>query len=315
MSDTDSTSTDSISTDSTFTDSTDSSDSSDSSDATDSTKIKKRTTEKNRKTFKQICKRYDLYGILNDISKNTVISGCDDYKNSCNIICDKCPEDNNIYACCKCHNSIKEIGHELSHNDIKMIQCIKCKHKQEFKNKCDKCDLKFASYCCYECKLMNNIKDREIYHCNKCNACRIGKQSDYEHCDKCKLCVQKQNIKIHGCIQGMMDADRLCPICQDGIRTQLSLIMKCGHTIHKDCYDLLVKNTYKCPECSQTIKDTTELFKNMAQEIRETTLHSELHRMVKIRCNDCGNENMAQYHYIGTMCPNKKCKSFNTYQI
>jgi hypothetical protein len=297
--------------------STDSSDLSDSlsSDSSDSFKKKAFSKDKKEKSFKRICKKYDLYGILNDIPRNAEISGCDDYKNRCNIICDKCPEDKNIYPCHKCHNSINEIGHELLHHDIKMIQCIKCKCKQEFKDRCEKCDLIFSSYYCYDCKLMDNTKDREIYHCDKCNACRIGKQSDYEHCDKCKICVQKDNIKTHGCIQGMMDADRLCPICQDGIRTQISLIMKCGHTIHKECFDLLIKNTYKCPECSQTIKDTKELFKNMAQEIRETTLHSELHRMVKIRCNDCNNENMAQYHYIGTMCPNQKCKSFNTYQI
>ena len=302
--------TDTTSTDTTSTSTTDTT----STSTTDTTSTSTKSNKKER-TFKQICKKYDLYGIINEIPRTAEVYGCDDYKNRCNIICNKCPKDNNIYPCHKCHNSIKEIDHELSHYDITMIQCIKCKHKQEFKEICDNCDLKFSSYCCFVCKLMDNTKDNDIYHCNDCNTCRIGKKSDYEHCNKCKICVEKHMIKKHGCIQGMMDADRLCSICQDGIRSQLSLIMKCGHTIHKICFDLLIKSTYKCPECSQTIKDTTELFKNMAQEIRETTLHSELSRMIKIRCNDCGNENMAQYHYIGTMCPNKKCNSFNTYQI
>lgn len=206
--------------------------------------------------------------------------------------------------------------HDMETENIERIQCIKCEHKQLFNDSCEKCKIKFAKYVCFTCKLMDNRGSKDdYYHCDSCKCCLVGKRSDYRHCNKCETCVQKNKISTHPCRKGMWDPDKLCSICQTGIRTQLSVIMVCGHIVHQDCFNVLTQKSYKCPECSKTIKDTRKIFEKMAREIDATPLHPDLQKTVNIRCNDCTKESAAPFHYIGIRCLNDTCRSFNTYEL
>lgn len=305
---------------------------------------KKQDMDQDRAVFNDLCKKYgfDYTGMLQSSY------GCEHYRNACKVYCDQCPDGKNIYPCHKCHNehmmkldlqktmklyrdnnpisknnksrkdNITKIDlpvHDMESEEIQYIQCIKCEHKQQFGKTCKKCKTIFCKYICFVCKLMDNRGADDYYHCNSCNCCLVGKRSDFLHCDKCETCVQKNKIVSHPCRKGMWDIDKLCSICQTGIRTQLSVIMVCGHIVHHDCFNVLTQNTYKCPECSKTIKDTRKIFEKLAREIDATPLHPDLQKKIKIRCNDCGEENTADFHYIGTRCLNDMCKSFNTYEI
>ncbi|VBB18515.1 CHY zinc finger domain-containing protein [Yasminevirus sp. GU-2018] len=219
------------------------------------------------------------------------------------------------------------VFHELVSSEIEKIVCIKCDHKQKFRRECEKCGTRFASYICFKCRLMDNkcakfgsstdgfSASKNYFHCSDCGCCLVGKRRNYKHCSSCGVCVQKSMFERHPCRKGSLEADRLCSICQSGIRTQTSVIMRCGHVVHQDCYNTLIKATYKCPECQKSITDTKKIFTRMSREIELTPLHPELQKRVTINCNDCGTRSEVDYHYIGNRCSNKKCRSFNTYEV
>jgi RING finger and CHY zinc finger domain-containing protein 1 len=294
-------------------------------------------TDNDMRLFRDLCQKYDMdyCGII----KSTY--SCDHYKSLCSIVCPLCPENKNKY---QCHNDTmmnikfgdsirgkksvqtlnKSIGfandnvlyHELLSTSITHIICIKCKHKQKFRKNCEKCKIRFARYICFKCKLMDNCNDpKNHYHCNDCDCCIIGKKRHFKHCNECMMCIQKNKFNKHVCKKDIWDGDRICSICQSSYKSQLLLILKCGHTIHKECYDAHIKSSYKCPECSKTIIDTTRIFSNIAKEIDNTPLHPELKKIVKIKCNDCNKINDVNFHYLGNRCVEPKCRSFNTYEI
>lgn len=312
------------------------------SDSESSINIKKHKRRiKEREKFNDLCKIYgfDYKGII----KSSY--GCEHYHNGCKIYCKDCPKGNNIYPCHKCHNEhmmrvdmqnrvaknnkdcenvhdLNEIIniHELESSSIQHVQCIRCNHKQPFNDVCENCNKRFAGYICYVCKLMDNRTDEngdayDYYHCSKCKCCLVGNRNDFSHCDNCEMCVQKNMLLNHPCRKGMWDIDKVCTICQTGIKTQMSVIMVCGHMVHQDCFNVLIQNSYKCPECSKSIKDTRKIFTNLAKEIESTPLHPDLQKIVKIKCNDCGKQNNTDFHYVGIRCPDRNCKSFNTYEI
>jgi DNA-directed RNA polymerase subunit RPC12/RpoP len=253
-----------------------------------------------------------------EVSKQTSIE-CEHYRNLCRILCPKCPDGENIYACHKCHNEkqdLKNINkHYLESNNIHYVLCIKCNHKQSFGKKCEKCKTVFAQYICIKCKLLNNKGSwNDYYHCDHCKCCYNGNKDYYKHCDNCNICISSTDIATHTCRKNNdWSINTLCTICQDSIRSQMSVIMLCGHVIHRDCFTELIKTTYKCPECSKSITDTAKIFATMKREIDQTPLHEELQKDAKIKCNDCNDKNIVKFHYIGNQCP--KCKSFNTYTI
>jgi len=248
------------------------------------------------------------------------IFSCEHYYNKCKVICDKCSK---CYGCHKCHNiaitklyfnSDKKTEHKISEHyiepkHINKIVCMNCKNEQKFSNKCNKCGDKFSKYICNKCKIMTN-RNNNYQHCNKCNMCYcyLGKKTDYKHCSKCNQCVLK---KSHICKSNNINiTEKDCSVCQTNINSDISLIMKCNHIMHMDCYNILIKNTYKCPECLKSICDTRDIFSKIREEINMTVLNDELKKSVKILCNDCDSMSDVEFHYIGNEC--KQCNSFNT---
>lgn len=242
------------------------------------------------------------------------ISACTHCQNKCKVICNDC---NKSYGCHKCHNEkiLNSVSttehHELKTKKITQVICMNCDQKQEFSQQCQKCKIIFADYICYECNVMMNVSPDLIFHCDKCKACLIKDNINlnYIHCDKCDNCIDSRNISNHICKK--KSSDSVCSICYENSRNRISVIMICGHTLHQDCYEMLIKSNYKCPECSKTITDTSRLFRQMEREIRNNPLPPELIKNVNIQCVDCSAKNTVKYHFVGNQCP--QCKSFNTY--
>jgi len=270
--------------------------------------------EEEKELFNHLCSKFGFD--YNGIIKSSF--SCTHYMNRCSVICNKCPETDNKFGCYKCHNihieqkNINDI-HELINTDIKLIECIKYNTRQTFRKRCIKCNTLFGKYICIKCKIIDNRTDIKYFHCNKCRCCFVGDRKDYRHCNNCFKCVLKTDFKKHICDSNNSIEDMNCSICYDSIKSHTSYIMRCGHILHHDCYTFLIKDNYKCPVCRKTIKDMTELFRQMEIDINLTPLSIELQKTIDIRCNDCSLISNTNYHYIGNKCIH--CNSFNTYEI
>lgn len=104
-----------------------------------------------------------------------------------------------------------------------------------------------------------------------------------------------------------------CPICYEylfdsvkGIR-----IMKCGHTMHKDCCDEMTsQNQYRCPICSKSVVNMCRTWERLDAEIEATIMPEEYRYEVEILCNDCNSTSKVPYHIFGhKYC---RCNSYNS---
>ena len=100
-------------------------------------------------------------------------------------------------------------------------------------------------------------QNKSIIHCDKCGICRIGRACDYKHCDKCNHCYTLNFFQTHKCLSDSTKTN--CPICEEYMfdsKAPIS-ILKCGHSIHKHCWEELLKHgDYKCPFCKKTVTES-----------------------------------------------------------
>lgn len=90
--------------------------------------------------------------------------------------------------------------------------------------------------------------------------------------------------------------------------------MRCGHYIHRVCYDAYMQTSYKCPICSRSAV-------NMELQWRKMDLCLESQPMpdnyrdtnVWVTCNDCTMRSCVPFHWLGNKC--RLCDSYNTNQI
>lgn len=252
---------------------------------------------------------------LDTFSNDTDSDDSDEYIKCCHNELIKCKI---IFECCGMAFSCEECHHEFyrrvpsTDHDIvlphKNIICIKCNTKQQISNSCKKCYTQFSPYYCNICQIYDSSELN--YHCFKCKMCISGNRRLYTHCDKCNCCLENLTYRKHKCIPDKLD--RNCSICLDPLRNGEKVInMICGHALHNNCYDVLTKNSYKCPECSKTIKSMKYEFSELYDKIKSTPLKSI--KLVEIKCNDCEKASIVDYHYLGLLCP--FCKSYNTHEI
>jgi len=107
----------------------------------------------------------------------------------------------------------------------------------------------------------------------------------------------------HRCIERSTDCD--CPICGEYMFTspQTVVFMRCGHSIHKNCYKEHAQNSYKCPICSRSIMNMEMTFKHLDHAI-ETQPMPESFRDTRamVYCNDCCAKSVVSYHWLGLKC-------------
>ncbi|KAA3480989.1 RING finger and CHY zinc finger domain-containing protein 1 [Gossypium australe] len=130
----------------------------------------------------------------------------------------------------------------------------------------------------------------------------------------------------HLCVENSMRHH--CPICYEVhlfyfLQLYLYLfdslkdttVMKCGHTMHYECYyEMIKRNKYCCPICSKSVIDMSRTWKRIDEEIEATVMPEDYrHKKVWILCNDCNDTTEVYFHIIGQKCSH--CKSYNTRTI
>ena len=236
---------------------------------------------------------------------------CTHYNNNCNIFCSLC---NSFYSCRLCHDQVAD--HKIDRYTINKVVCKLCKTIQAPGHNCIKCRSLFGKYYCKICNLWEN-DNKEIFHCDKCKICRVGRREDYVHCDKCNLCIAVDHYnKGHKCIENSTKTN--CPVCNefmfDSYRQAIT-ILKCGHTLHEECFRGLIENKeYRCPICKKSSIDMRENWKAKDQMASlELIPQFYMKKRLIIYCNDCDKKSDIKFSFDFKKC--SECGSYNTNEI
>ena len=241
------------------------------------------------------------------------IFGCSHYQTNCKIECPTCFK---WYTCRFCHDS-QTLDHKLIRNEVKHILCMYCHTPQiPESNYCINCEQELANYFCSKCILYDNDQTKDIYHCDKCGICRLGLglEKDYFHCDTCNTCLSIDLKGHHKCLSDVTHSN--CCICNEDLFSLIHKVvfMKCGHSIHEQCYSKFTKFSSKCPICKKTITNVESQYRILDVEIAQSPLPEPYNNWrCIISCNDCGGKSNTMYHVLGLKC--KYCKSYNTNQL
>lgn len=250
----------------------------------------------------------------NDEQTN-IIYGCKHYLRRCSIVSPCCQK---VCTCRLCHDelfntlSLNSTEHKLNRFEIKEVVCSNCNKQQSVKQYCEDCNTCFGLYYCDICHLFDDI-DKGQFHCNGCGFCRIGGKDNFIHCDKCDMCIVRNKFLNHKCIN---ITESLCPICMMELYTSTMEILqvKCGHYMHKKCFNELLNESYKCPLCSCSIIDTENINKMMDDEVNSMQMPQDYENtFLNILCNDCHLESLVKFHIVGLKCSN--CNGYNTRKI
>lgn len=214
-----------------------------------------------------------------------------------------------LYRCRFCHDEEQE--HTLRRDDVTRVECSQCNHRQDVREFCDNCGLKFGKYFCYDCKLYDD-EDKQQFHCTGCGICRVGGRANYFHCDRCDMCLPNHLQGKHKCVERVSRSN--CPVCQEDIHTSRipSQIPPCNHLIHKTCFDqMLAAGHYACPLCGTSMMDMKDIWAIYDREISETPMPEEyVDLFATIQCRDCFKSTLSPFHIMGMKC--EDCGSYNT---
>lgn len=237
--------------------------------------------------------------------------GCIHYRRNVKLQCFTCDK---WYTCRLCHDEVE--SHSLPRRETRHMLCMLCKTPQVASQFCKTCGEQAACYYCPICKLWNNDPRKAIYHCDDCGLCRLGEGlgKDFFHCKTCAACMSIEAEQTHKCIERSTKCD--CPICGEYLFTssQPVAFMRCGHSIHNNCFRDLCNTTYKCPLCSKSIANMESQFRRLDRSIEEQPMPLEYRdKKAFVFCNDCNSRCVAAYHWLGTKCV--FCDSYNTVQL
>ncbi|KAI5928272.1 hypothetical protein F4810DRAFT_647702 [Camillea tinctor] len=237
--------------------------------------------------------------------------GCEHYRRNVKLQCSTC---HRWYTCRFCHDKVED--HNLVRQETKNMLCMFCGTAQRAGETCVACGESAARYYCGICKLWNDDPDKPCYHCNDCGICRIGRGigKDFFHCQKCCACIAISMELDHKCIERATDCD--CPICGDYMFTSPKAVcfMKCGHSIHRQCFQEHMKTSYKCPICNKSLTNMESQFRNLDLAIQSQPMPPEFRdTRAVVLCNDCSAKSSTMYHWLGLKC--SVCLSYNTAQL
>lgn len=239
------------------------------------------------------------------------VFGCKHYKRNVKIQCFDC---NHWHTCRHCHD--EEEDHQLNRKKTRHMLCMLCATPQPAGEFCRSCQVRTAWYYCDICKLWDNDSAKSIYHCPDCGICRRGEGlgKDFIHCKKCNVCISIKFAEDHRCIERATDAD--CPICKDYMFTSSTDVvsMKCGHYMHRDCYNAYMQSDYKCPMCKKSAVNMELQWRKLRDAIESQPMPAQFaDTKVVIHCNDCSVKSTSSYHWLGNQCAH--CESFNTNEL
>ncbi|KAK7554572.1 hypothetical protein IWX49DRAFT_599784 [Phyllosticta citricarpa] len=237
--------------------------------------------------------------------------GCKHYKRNVKIQCFDC---HRWHTCRHCHDQRED--HHLNRRKTRTMLCMLCSTPQPAAEFCRNCQVRAAWHYCDICKLWDNDSTRSIYHCPDCGICRRGEGlgKDFIHCKRCNVCISIKYADDHRCIERATDAD--CPICKDYMFTSSTDVvsMKCGHYMHRDCYDAYMQIDYKCPMCKKSAVNMELQWRKLKDAVISQPMPAQFaDTRVVINCNDCSVKSTSAYHWLGNQCAH--CESFNTSEL
>ncbi|KAK3314953.1 hypothetical protein B0H66DRAFT_583707 [Apodospora peruviana] len=236
--------------------------------------------------------------------------GCQHYRRNVKLQCATCEK---WYTCRFCHDAVED--HVLPRKETKNMLCMLCGCPQRASDTCIQCGETAAHYYCGVCKLWNDDPNKAIYHCNDCGLCRVGQGlgKDFFHCKKCSACISVGST-VHKCIERSIDCD--CPICGEYMfnSPRPVVFMKCGHSIHRHCFNEHMQTSYKCPLCNKSCVNMEYQFRNFDIAILTQPMPVEYRdARAIVSCNDCSAKSQTAYHWLGLKCT--VCHSYNTVQL
>ena len=99
--------------------------------------------------------------------------------------------------------------------------------------------------------------------------------------------------------------------------------LPCGHLMHTSCFETYTRHYYTCPLCRKSLGDFTVYFrmldailaderqkKKAEEEDKEDKEETKEQKQQKVKCNDCAEVTMAEFHFVYHACG--KCRSYNT---
>ena len=249
--------------------------------------------------------------------ENHMPYGCLHYKRNIKLQCSTCSR---WYTCRFCHDAVED--HKLVRRETKNMLCMFCNCVQKASGVCIECDQSAAWYYCDVCKLWDDNPNRSIYHCDDCGICRVGEGlgKDFHHCQvghrsllflgsqlnmnkTCGVCLEIKIAESHRCIERSTDCD--CPICGDYMFTspEKVVFMKCGHSIHEQCYHEHIRRSYRCPICSRSVLNMEAHFQHTKRLIEAQPMPPHLQdTKALVSCNDCSAKTTVPYHWLGNAC-------------
>ncbi|KJZ77091.1 hypothetical protein HIM_03412 [Hirsutella minnesotensis 3608] len=239
------------------------------------------------------------------------ILGCQHYERNVKLQCSTCHK---WYTCRFCHDSRED--HALIRHETRNMLCMLCGTPQKASDVCISCGEIAAQYYCNICKLWENRQSKPIYHCTDCGICRrgLGLGKDFFHCKTCRACITTNIQSSHKCIERSTDCN--CPICGEYMFTSPKpvVFMNCGHSIHKKCYELHMRVSYKCPICNKSLANMESQFRNLDVAIQTQPMPPEFRDTIAtVLCNDCSGKSTVPYHWLGLKC--SICRSYNTVEL
>lgn len=235
--------------------------------------------------------------------------GCEHYRRRCLLRAPCCGE---LVACRHCHN--EQHDHELPRSDVTHVVCLLCNTEQPVAKECMACGVTMGEYFCRACVFFDD-EEKGQFHCDECGICRVGGADQFFHCKRCGCCYSVELRDKHTCVERSMHSN--CPVCFDYLFDSVKPIqvMRCGHTIHHDCFDQLRRQQiYKCPLCSKSALDMHKVWEQLASDVEATPMPDEYaDLMVQALCNDCSSVSSTNFHILGLQC--RACGGFNTQRI
>ncbi|KCZ79792.1 hypothetical protein H312_02819 [Anncaliia algerae PRA339] len=228
--------------------------------------------------------------------------GCQHYKRNCLVVCNTCTR---TYPCVQCHD--KNESHKLIGKNITDILCLVCGVTQKKSNKCINCNSLIAEYYCDICSFWSENLD--AFHCDSCGVCRKGNRNDFIHCDKCSVCIENREHKHIS--SGVKNN---CPICAEYLlySNRTVILLRCGHSLHKECHDTNLTNSIHCPICFKLVGDDKKIRDKIEMMINANI--NENHKLeiqfCQIKCFECGEVCSKKIFMLFNQCNN--CGSYNT---
>lgn len=278
-----------------------------------------RITERPRQ--RKIARMKEMQDVKTYTDDTKQVLGCSHYSRKNKLFAKCC----GVFVTCRlCHDEEMGDDHKMNRYEVEKVKCMECLTVQDVSEVCENKDCtvnRFATVVCKVCRLYDS-SGTPVYHCDKCGMCRKGHKEDNFHCDTCDACVSRESKSRHVCMPRSLQGD--CPICMEDLFTSRRPVvyMRCGHTMHGDCWEEYTKNKYTCPLCHKSLTDMTDYYQRLDQvlEAERSLMPPDLRaKRVQILCYDCDGKSETNYHYEHLRCSRivdgKECGSYNTSTI